>query len=156
MDQLVILDEVHPQPGLFQELRGLIDQGRRRGTPPDAFIAPRSASMDLLRQSGKTLAGRINYLELGPLRWAGRCVPRDQSSGCGCARGFPRLSDRSSDARSARCGFDFIRTYLRRDVPNAGTAHRRGDPAPLLDDTLAPPRSPAACVGVRSGRWAWM
>src|ERR1700681_3887011 len=29
--QLVILDEIHRVPELFQELRGLIDQGRRRG-----------------------------------------------------------------------------------------------------------------------------
>ena len=30
-DRLVILDEIHRVPELFQTLRGLIDQGRRRG-----------------------------------------------------------------------------------------------------------------------------
>ena len=30
-DKLVILDEVHRLPNLFQPLRGLIDRGRRRG-----------------------------------------------------------------------------------------------------------------------------
>jgi len=30
-DRLVILDEVHRVPDLFQSLRGLIDRGRRKG-----------------------------------------------------------------------------------------------------------------------------
>lgn len=30
-DRLIILDEIHRMPELFQELRGLIDSGRRRG-----------------------------------------------------------------------------------------------------------------------------
>ncbi|MGQ3030976.1 MAG: AAA family ATPase, partial [Ferrovibrionaceae bacterium] len=30
-DRLVILDEIHRAPDLFQDLRGLIDQGRRKG-----------------------------------------------------------------------------------------------------------------------------
>ena len=33
-DKLVILDEVQRLPGLFAELRGLIDAGRRTGTSP--------------------------------------------------------------------------------------------------------------------------
>src|SRR5690606_7296927 len=30
-DKLVILDEIHRMPEIFQPLRGLIDQGRRKG-----------------------------------------------------------------------------------------------------------------------------
>src|SRR5450755_2687552 len=30
-DRLVVLDEIHRAPALFSALRGLIDQGRRRG-----------------------------------------------------------------------------------------------------------------------------
>ena len=30
-DKLVVLDEIHRVPEVFQDLRGLIDQGRRRG-----------------------------------------------------------------------------------------------------------------------------
>lgn len=66
-DRLVILDEVHRVPNLFQNLRGLIDRGRRRGRRTGRFLLLGSASMDLLRQSGETLAGRIAYLELTPL-----------------------------------------------------------------------------------------
>lgn len=41
-DKLVILDEVHRLPNLFQNLRGLIDRGRRIGKKPDisSFSAP--------------------------------------------------------------------------------------------------------------------
>ena len=48
------------------ELRGLIDQGRRRGNRTGLFLILGSASMDLLKQSGETLAGRIEYVPLGP------------------------------------------------------------------------------------------
>ena len=51
-DRLVILDEVHRVPDLFQSLRGLIDRGRRRGRRAGRFMLLGSASMDLLRQSG--------------------------------------------------------------------------------------------------------
>ena len=66
-DSLVILDEIHRAPGLFTELRGLIDEGRRRGRGTGRFLILGSASLDLLRQAGETLAGRIAYVELGPL-----------------------------------------------------------------------------------------
>ena len=66
-DRLVILDEIHRVPELFQELRGLIDQGRRRGKRTGRFLTLGSASMDLLKQSGESLAGRIEYVEMNPL-----------------------------------------------------------------------------------------
>src|SRR5262245_32297505 len=66
-DELVILDEIHRTPELFQTLRGLIDQGRRKGKRTGRFLVLGSASIDMLRQSGESLAGRIEYVELGPL-----------------------------------------------------------------------------------------
>ncbi len=65
-DELVILDEVHRRPELHQPLRGLIDVGRRGGRGTGRFLLLGSASMDLLKQSGETLAGRISYVELDP------------------------------------------------------------------------------------------
>lgn len=53
-DQLVILDEIHRVPELFQELRGLIDEGRRRGKRTRRFLILGSASMDLLKHGGKS------------------------------------------------------------------------------------------------------
>ena len=65
-DQLVIMDEVHRVPQIFQQLRGIIDKGRRRGKANGRFLLLGSAAMDLLKQSGESLAGRISYLELEP------------------------------------------------------------------------------------------
>src|SRR5688500_7767184 len=43
-DRLVILDEIHRVPEIFQDLRGLIDQGRRRGRRTGRFLLLGSAS----------------------------------------------------------------------------------------------------------------
>ena len=64
--ELMIMDEVHRVPELFMRLRGIIDHRRRQERPNGHFLLLGSASMDLLRQSGESLAGRISYLELGP------------------------------------------------------------------------------------------
>ena len=43
-DKLVILDEIHRLPEIFQTLRGLIDQGRRKGHRTGRFLVLGSAS----------------------------------------------------------------------------------------------------------------
>jgi predicted AAA+ superfamily ATPase len=65
--KLVVLDEVQRLPGLFGSLRGLIDAGRRNGQSNGRFLLLGSASVDLIRQSSESLAGRISFLELGGL-----------------------------------------------------------------------------------------
>ena len=65
-DSLVVLDEIHRVPELFSSLRGIIDQGRRDGRGVGRFLILGSASIDLLRQSGESLAGRITYIDMGP------------------------------------------------------------------------------------------
>jgi predicted AAA+ superfamily ATPase len=67
-DKLVVLDEVHRMPALFEALRGIIDSGRRSGQRTGRFLILGSAAIDLLRQSGETLAGRIEYVDLTPFR----------------------------------------------------------------------------------------
>jgi len=57
-DKLVILDEVHRVPNLFPILRGLIDEARRQGRQHAMYLLLGSASIDLLEQSGETLAGQ--------------------------------------------------------------------------------------------------
>jgi len=66
-DRLVVLDEIHRVPEMFQTLRGIIDQGRRKGKRTGRFLILGSASIDLLRQSGESLAGRIEYVDMQPL-----------------------------------------------------------------------------------------
>ena len=63
----MVLDEIQRVPELFTTLRGLIDRGRRHGHRTSRFLILGSASMDLLKQSSESLAGRIAYVEMGPL-----------------------------------------------------------------------------------------
>ena len=65
-DKLIILDEVQRMPELFQGLRGVIDKNIREGREVGQFLFLGSASIDLLKQSGESLAGRIAYTELTP------------------------------------------------------------------------------------------
>lgn len=117
-DKLVILDEIHRTPELFRSLRGLIDKGRRSGQGRGRFLVLGSASIDLLRQSGESLAGRIRYLELGPLD-AGE-VGGERLDALWLRGGFPESLLADSDAASLRWRLDFIRTYLERDIPQLG------------------------------------
>jgi predicted AAA+ superfamily ATPase len=117
-DKLVILDEIQRTPQLFRSLRGIIDAGRRRGQGKGRFLVLGSASIDLLRQSSESLAGRIRYLELAPLD-AGE-IGRDRLAALWLRGGFPESLLARSDAASLRWRLDFIRTYLERDVPQLG------------------------------------
>jgi uncharacterized protein len=116
---LVILDEVHRVPELFQRLRGVIDRGRRQGAKNGRFLLLGSAAMDLLRQSGESLAGRISYLELGP--FDALEVAPGATETLWVRGGFPRSFLAEDDALSMEWRRDFIRTYLERDVPQFGS-----------------------------------
>jgi predicted AAA+ superfamily ATPase len=77
-----------------------------------------SASIDLLRQSSETLAGRIAFLELTPVHAAeAGAIPLQTLWLRG---GFPESLLAASDDLSLRWRRDFIRTYLERDVPQLG------------------------------------
>lgn len=117
-DELAILDEVQRMPNIFSALRGIIDRGRRKGKRTSRFLLLGSASMDLLQQSGESLAGRIAYLELGPID-ALEVLPQ-QMSELWVRGGFPDSLLASSDRASLRWRRDFIRTYLERDIPQLG------------------------------------
>ncbi len=117
-DDLVILDEVHRAPGIFEALRGIIDRGRREGRASGRFLLLGSASVELLAQSGETLAGRVALCELGPLD-ASEVGDALQDS-LWLRGGFPESLLADDDRRSLRWRTDFVRTYLERDVPQLG------------------------------------
>lgn len=119
-DRLVVLDEIHRMPEIFQALRGLIDQGRRRGRRTGRFLILGSASIELLRQSGESLAGRIAYVDLGPLNALEVKQDRAALARLWLRGGFPESYLARSDAESLAIRKDFIRTYLERDVPQFG------------------------------------
>jgi uncharacterized protein len=118
-NKLVILDEVQHMPALFQALRSLIDQGRRRGLQTGRFLLLGSASGELLRQSAESLAGRIVYLELPPLQPLElKAAEQDQLWLRG---GFPSSFLAASQPSSMRWRQNLINTYLQRDIPAYGT-----------------------------------
>jgi predicted AAA+ superfamily ATPase len=117
-DKLAILDEVQRMPELFQTLRGLIDKGRRRNLRAGRFLLLGSASIDLLRQSGETLAGRIAYVELGPFNVLE--VDGDARDRLWIRGGFPDSFLADTDEATTIWRENFIRTYLERDIPQLG------------------------------------
>jgi uncharacterized protein len=117
-DKLVILDEVQRMPELFQTLRGLIDKGRSRNIRAGRFLLLGSASIDLLKQSGETLAGRIAYVELGPFNMLEVDGNRDET--LWIRGGFPDSYLADTDEASVAWRENFIRTYLERDIPQLG------------------------------------
>ncbi len=119
-DRLVILDEIHRFPELFRTLRGLIDEGRRKGKRTGRFLILGSASIDLLRQSGESLAGRIEYVQLYPLQSIEAGADRECVTRLWVRGGFPDSFLAESDADSFAYRRNFIRTYLERDVPQFG------------------------------------
>lgn len=117
-DRLVILDEIHRVPDLFLTLRGLIDQGRRRGHRTGRFLLLGSASLDLMRQSGESLAGRISYVDMTPL--TALELPAPSLETLWVRGGFPDSFLAPDEAGSVRWRQDLIRTYLERDVSMFG------------------------------------
>ena len=117
-NELVVLDEVHRVPELFQQLRGIIDRGRRKGKANGRFLLLGSAAMDLMQQTGESLAGRISYLELGP--FDALEIDPGATDTLWVRGGFPSSFLSGTDELSMEWRRNFIRTYLERDVPQFG------------------------------------
>jgi hypothetical protein len=119
---LVVLDEIQARPELFAVLRVLADRPRS-GT---RFLVLGSASPDIVRGASETLAGRIEFVELGgfdlsetgPASWE-RLWLRG---------GFPRSWLARSNVDSLAWREGLIRTFLERDLPQLGI----GVPAPTM------------------------
>lgn len=117
-NKLVVLDEVHRVPELFHTLRGVIDKGRSRGFRTNRFLLLGSASIELLRQSGESLAGRVSYMELQPFGILE--IEKTSIDQLWVRGGFPDSFLAKNDAQSMIWREDFIRTYLERDIPDLG------------------------------------
>ncbi len=111
---LVILDEIQLVPDLFPALRVLSD----RPAKPASFLILGSASPELVSKSAETLAGRIEYVDMGGFSLG--------ETGCENLQrlwlrgGFPRsfLPEQESDSFAWR--ENFVRTFLERDIPRFG------------------------------------
>lgn len=116
--KLVILDEVQRLPNIFKVLRGLIDEGIEAGFSAGQYLLLGSASIELLKQSSESLAGRIAYLELTPFDTVETGEKyRDKLWIRG---GFPQSYLANNDQQSVIWRSNFIQTYLERDIPLLG------------------------------------
>jgi len=115
--KLIVIDEIHRAPGLFETLRGVIDGRRREGDRTGHFLLLGSASLDLMRQASESLAGRVAYVELAPIdaNEIGEAGPGVET--LWVRGGFPESLLAPDDAASLAWRRDFIRSYLERDVP---------------------------------------
>jgi hypothetical protein len=111
---LVVLDEIQVMPALFNVLRVLADRPRN----PARFLILGSASPDILKRTSESLAGRVEFVELGgfDLLETGADTWKDLWR----RGGFPRSYLSRSDPDSEAWREGFIKTFLERDIPQLG------------------------------------
>ena len=117
-NKLIILDEIQRIPELFSTLRGVIDNNRWEGRKAKQYLLLGSASIQLLRQSSESLAGRISYLELGGLNVLEIDQDRAEIKNRWLRGGFPESFLAENSERSMIWLENLVETYLERDIPN--------------------------------------
>ena len=121
-DKLIILDDVQRAAEIFAPIRGLIDKKRRKGQKTGQFLFLGSASIELLQQSSETLAGRIAFLEMFPVNVLESLKTPEDTGGLQklwLKGGFPE-SLLADEQESLEWRYNFIKTYLERDIPQLG------------------------------------
>jgi predicted AAA+ superfamily ATPase len=104
-------------------LRGLIDENRQRGRNDCQFLILGSASMDLLRQSSESLAGRISYVEMTGLNILEIEDSPQARQNIWLRGGFPNsylAKGDEGDEIATEWLENLIKTYLERDIPQMG------------------------------------
>ena len=115
--KLVVIDEIQRLPGLFEILRGIIDDRRAAGERFGHFLLLGSAALELMRQSSESLAGRVAYMEISPVDILDAEPAGIDAQTLWVRGGFPESLLAANDATSLDWRRDFIRSYLERDVP---------------------------------------
>ncbi|HHJ49788.1 MAG TPA: ATP-binding protein [Phaeodactylibacter sp.] len=111
--KLICIDEIQRKADLFPVIRSLVDRWGGNGH----FLILGSASMDLIRQSSETLAGRISFHYLGPFAYEE--IKGQYSLEEYILRGgFPRSLLARSIEVSMRWRENFITTFIERDLSN--------------------------------------
>lgn len=119
---LVVLDEVQTMPDLFRVLRPLCD----RAGAPARFLLLGRASPELVRGVSETLAGRVQFLQVGGFTLDE--VGAENQDRLWLRGGFPRSYVASDDGMARRWREGFVQTFLERDIPKLGLRA----PAPAL------------------------
>lgn len=114
--RLVIIDEAQRMPALFEILRGVVDDNRRRGHRHGQFLLLGSASLDLVELT-ESLAGRIAYLELSSVTALEATVAGIATDDLWIRGGYPESLIAGSPEDSLAWRAAAVETYLRRDIP---------------------------------------
>ncbi len=114
LEGLVVIDEIQVKPKLFNVLRVLVDRPENRAR----FLILGSASPNIIKNVSETLAGRVEFVELGGFDLAE--IGSEKWQTLWVRGGFPRafLADSNTDSLAWREGF--VRTFLERDIPQLG------------------------------------
>jgi predicted AAA+ superfamily ATPase len=108
----IVIDEIQRRPDLFEVLRVIVDATHRK----KKFLILGSASLELVRRSSESLAGRISFIELTPLG-----LNEVGNSQLHWIRGgYPLSYLAEDDTISFKWRKDYIATFLERDVPLLG------------------------------------
>lgn len=110
LEGLIIIDEIQRRPDLFPYLRYLSDYSQKK------ILILGSSSRDLIHQSSETLAGRISYIEVKPFALS----EVDDFQKHWQRGGFPKSYLASSERASEHWRFDYITTFLERDLATMG------------------------------------
>ncbi|OYT90947.1 MAG: hypothetical protein CFE43_15775 [Burkholderiales bacterium PBB3] len=118
---LVVIDEVQLKPGLFPLLRVLMDRTNSVGQ----YLLLGSASPSLLRQSGESLLGRVETIEVDGFDLTEIAADAGQWSAADANRlwlrgGFPRAYLAATDADSFVWRMQAIADHVRVDMPQFG------------------------------------
>ena len=109
---LIIIDEVQRVKELFPVLRVLADQENLN----KRFLILGSASLELIRQSSESLAGRSAYIEITPFNGS----EADNLERLWLRGGFPKSYLAPTEDASHDWIEFYIKTFLEQDVPNLG------------------------------------
>ena len=111
---LIIIDEIQRRPEIFGVLRVLAD----RQPLPGRFLILGSASPDLARQTSETLAGRVEFIDMGGFDLTE--VGAGNLEKLWVRGSFPRSFLARTNKDSFAWRENFIRTFLQRDMPGLG------------------------------------
>jgi len=115
IDKCIILDEIQNTPYLFPILRSMVDLKREASR----FIILGSASPDLIRNSSESLAGRIAYIELTPFNLT-EINTQSNYNKLWLRGGYPDAFLAKKSEFVEQWHYNYIKTYIERDLPNLG------------------------------------
>lgn len=114
VEGLIVIDEIQLHPALLSTLRVLADRQRQ----PAQFLILGSASPMLVQQSAESLAGRVEFVDMGGFDMDE--VGVEHLDKLWVRGAFPRSYLAGSEEDSAAWRENFIRALLERDLPQLG------------------------------------